>query len=113
MSDCIFCMIANKEIPSRSAYEDDRILAFYDLEPQAPVHVLLIPKKHISSLDELQPEDAELMGYLMLKVKDIAKELGLENGYRLVNNCGADGLQTVKHLHFHLLGKRKMTWPPG
>lgn len=113
MPDCIFCMIANKDIPSRAAYEDDRILAFYDLEPQAPVHVLLIPKKHISSLNELQPEDAELMGYLMLKVKDIAKELGLENGYRLVNNCGEDGLQTVKHLHFHLLGKRKMTWPPG
>ncbi len=113
MSDCIFCRIVNKDIPSKAVYEDDRILAFYDLEPQAPVHVLLIPKKHISSLDALQPEDTELMGYLMLKVKDVAKELGLENGYRLVNNCGEDGMQTVKHLHFHLLGKRKMTWPPG
>lgn len=113
MSDCIFCMIANKEIPSNIAYEDDRILVFHDLEPQAPVHVLVIPKKHISSLDDVKPEDAELIGYLMLKVKDIAKDLGLENGYRLVNNCGEDGLQTVKHLHFHLLGKRKMTWPPG
>ena len=112
MSDCIFCMIANKDIPSSAVYEDERIIAFHDLEPQAPVHVLLIPKKHVSSLDELQPEDAELMGYLMLKVKEIAKELGLENGYRLVNNCGEDGMQTVKHLHFHLLGKRKMTWPP-
>jgi len=113
MSDCIFCMIANKEIPSNIAYEDDRILVFHDLEPQAPVHVLVIPKKHISSLDDVKPEDAELIGYLMLKVKDIAKDLGLENGYRLVNNCGEDGLQTVKHLHFHLLGKRKMTWHPG
>lgn len=113
MSDCIFCMIANKEIPSNIAYEDDKIIVFHDLEPQAPVHVLVIPKKHISSLDDVKPEDGDLIGYLMLKVKDIAKDLGLENGYRLVNNCGEDGLQTVKHLHFHLLGKRKMTWPPG
>lgn len=113
MSDCIFCMIARKEIPSKIAYEDEKIIVFHDLEPQAPVHVLIIPKKHISSLDELQTEDAELIGYLMLKVKDIAKDLGLDNGYRLVNNCGEDGMQTVKHMHFHLLGKRKMTWPPG
>lgn len=113
MSDCIFCMIARKEIPSQIAYEDEKIMVFHDLEPQAPVHVLIIPKKHISSLDELQTEDAELIGYLMLKVKDIAKDLGLDNGYRLVNNCGEDGMQTVKHMHFHLLGKRKMTWPPG
>lgn len=113
MSDCIFCKIANKEIPSNAAYEDDKILVFHDLQPQAPVHVLLIPKKHISSLDDLRPGDAELIGYLMLKVKDVAKELGLENGYRLVSNCGEDGMQTVKHLHFHLLGKRKMIWPPG
>ena len=113
MADCIFCMIANKDIPSKVVYEDDRIIVFHDLEPQSPVHVLMIPKKHISSLDDLQTEDAELLGHLMLKVKDIAKELGLENGYRLVNNCGEDGMQTVKHLHFHLLGKRKMIWPPG
>lgn len=113
MSDCIFCMIANKDIPSKVAYEDDKMIAFHDLEPQAPVHVLLIPKKHIASMDEIQNEDAELLGHLMVKVKEIAGDLGLENGYRLVSNCGADGLQTVKHLHFHLLGKRKMTWPPG
>ena len=113
MADCIFCMIANKDIPSKVAYEDDKIMVFHDLEPQSPVHVLMIPKKHISSLDELTEEDAELASYLMLKVKEIAKALGLENGYRLVNNCGEDGMQTVKHLHFHLLGKRKMTWPPG
>ncbi len=113
MSDCIFCMIANQEIPSKVVYEDDRILVFHDLEPQAPVHVLMIPKKHIASLDELTEEDAGLIGHLMLKVKEVASLLGLENGYRLVNNCGEDGMQTVKHLHFHLLGKRKMIWPPG
>ncbi len=113
MSDCIFCMIANKEIPSNIAYEDDKIMVFHDLEPQAPVHVLMISKKHIPSLDDVTEEDQELLGYMILKVKDIAEQLGLENGYRLVNNCGADALQTVRHLHFHLLGKRKMGWPPG
>ena len=113
MSDCIFCMIANKEIPSKIVYEDEKILCFHDLEPQAPVHVLLISKKHIGSLDEVLEEDQDLLGHLMLKVKDIARELGLEKGYRLVNNCGEDGMQTVKHLHFHLLGKRRMLWPPG
>lgn len=113
MSNCIFCMIANKGIPSKIAYEDDKIIVFHDLEPQAPVHVLVIPKKHIASLDDVLAEDTELLGYIMFKIKDIAAELGLDNGYRLVNNCGEDGLQTVKHLHFHLLGKRKMTWPPG
>lgn len=113
MAECIFCMIANKEIPSNIVYEDDKIVCFHDLEPQAPVHVLIIPKKHISSMDDINEEDQALLGHIMLKVKDIAKELELENGYRLVNNCGEDGFQTVKHLHFHLLGKRKMTWPPG
>lgn len=113
MSDCIFCKIADREILGNIAYEDDRILAFHDLDPQAPVHVLIIPKKHIASLDDVTEEDRDLLGYIMMKVKDIAAQLGLENGYRLVNNCGEDGLQTVKHLHFHLLGKRKMTWPPG
>lgn len=111
--DCIFCMIANKEIPSKVAYEDEKILCFHDLEPQAPVHVLIIPKKHIVSLDEVKEEDKELLGHIMMVVPKIAESLGLENGYRLVNNCGEDGFQTVKHLHFHLLGKRKMIWPPG
>jgi len=113
MADCIFCMIANKEIPAKVVFEDDQLLCFHDLEPQAPVHVLIIPKKHIASMDDVTDDDQELLGHLMIKVKDIAKELGLENGYRLVNNCGEDGFQTVKHVHFHLLGKRKMTWPPG
>jgi len=113
MEDCIFCKIANKEIPSEAAYEDEDIFCFHDLEPQAPVHVLIVPKKHIASLDEITEADQELMGHILLKVKEIAKDLGLENGYRLVNNCGEDGFQTIKHLHFHLLGKRKLTWPPG
>lgn len=113
MADCIFCMIAGKEIPSNIAYEDDKILAFHDLEPQAPVHVLIIPKKHIASLDDVQEEDLELMGYIMTKVKEVAEKVGLDNGYRVVINTGEDGMQTVKHLHVHLLGKRKMTWPPG
>ncbi|MBE6034022.1 histidine triad nucleotide-binding protein [Aminipila sp.] len=113
MAECIFCMIANKEIPSTVVYEDDKIVCFHDLEPQAPVHVLIIPKKHIASMDDVDEEDQALLGHIMLKVKDIAEKLELENGYRLVNNCGEDGFQTVKHLHFHLLGKRKMTWPPG
>ena len=113
MSDCIFCKIANKEIPSNFVYEDEQIVCFHDLEPQAPVHVLIIPKKHIASLDDAAAEDAQLLGHILVKVKEIAEILGLENGYRLVNNCGEDGMQTVKHIHFHLLGKRKMTWPPG
>ncbi len=113
MDDCIFCKIASKEIDSKAVYEDDKIYSFYDLEPQAPVHVLIIPKKHIASTDDLTDEDQELMGYMMLKVKDIAAQLGLVNGYRVVINCGEDGFQTVKHLHIHLLGKRKLTWPPG
>lgn len=113
MSDCIFCMIANKEIPSNIVYEDDKIMVFHDLEPQAPAHVLMISKKHIPSLDAIAVEDQELLGYMILKVKDIAEMLDMKNGYRLVNNCGEDALQTVKHLHFHILGKRKMGWPPG
>ena len=113
MSDCIFCKIANKEITSDYVYEDDQIISFRDMEPQAPEHVLIIPKRHIESLDAAQDTDAELLAHILLKVKDIAADLGIKDGYRVVNNCGEDGGQTVKHLHFHLLGKRKMTWPPG
>ncbi len=113
MENCIFCKIVNKEIPGDFVFEDDEIIAFHDLQPQAPVHVLVIPKQHIASLDEVSTDHVVLIGHLLSKVKDIAKDLGLENGYRLVCNCGEDGMQTVKHLHFHLLGKRKMLWPPG
>ena len=113
MADCIFCMLANHEIPTEVVYEDDKIFCFKDADPQAPVHVLVIPKKHIPSLADVQPEDEELLGYIMMKIKEIADTLGLENGYRVVSNIGEDAFQTVKHLHFHLLGGRKMAWPPG
>lgn len=113
MADCIFCMLASGEIPTNVVYEDDEIFCFHDAEPQAPVHVLVIPKKHIASLDDVTEADAELLAHIMLKIKDIAAQLGLENGYRVVSNCGEDAFQTVKHLHFHILGKRKMSWPPG
>lgn len=113
MSDCIFCKIASKEIPSAIVYEDEQMLAFKDIDPQSPVHVLLIPKKHIDSANTVIEEDIDLIGKMFLKIKDIAEDLDLDNGYRIVNNCGEDGLQTVQHLHFHLLGGRKMQWPPG
>lgn len=113
MSDCIFCMIADRKIDATVVYEDDRIVVFHDAGPQAPVHVLMVPKKHIASTDALTEEDEALMGYMMCKIKDIAQELGLDNGYRVVINCGEDGMQTVQHLHIHILGKRKLTWPPG
>ena len=113
MEDCIFCKLANGEIPTDMVYEDNRIACFRDADPQAPVHVLMVPKRHIPSLDDLTEEDSDLLGYMMIKIKDIAAGEGLENGYRAVINCGEDGQQTVKHLHIHILGKRKMTWPPG
>lgn len=113
MSNCIFCKLKDKEIPTEVVYEDDKIFCFHDADPQAPIHVLMIPKKHIASTDEIKDEDGELMGHMLSKVKDVAEILGLKNGYRLVINCGEDGMQTVKHLHLHILGKRKMTWPPG
>ena len=113
MADCVFCMIANHEIPSTIVYEDDKIIAFKDLDPQGPVHVLVIPKKHIACLNDVKPEDHELMGHIMCKIGEIAKSQGLENGYRVVNNCGEDGGQTVHHMHFHLLARRNLAWPPG
>ena len=113
MSDCVFCMLIEGRLPANKVYEDDKILCFHDVDPQAPVHVLIVPKKHIESMDTLEEEDAELISYIMLKVKEIAAQLELDNGYRVVINCGEDGLQTVKHLHLHLLGKRKLAWPPG
>ena len=111
--DCVFCKIAKGEIPSKKAYEDDQILAFYDLDPQAPVHILLIPKAHIASANELNEENSAVVSHIFLTAAKLAKELGLEKGYRIVNNCGEDGGQTVQHLHFHLLGGRSMKWPPG
>ena len=106
MSDCIFCMIANHEIDSEIVYEDDKIAVFKDAGPVAPVHVLMVPKTHSASTDDLTEDDAELLGYMMLKIKDIAALMELDNGYRVVINCGEDGQQTVKHLHIHIIGKR-------
>lgn len=112
MSECIFCKIVKGEIPSKKAYEDDRVLAFYDINPVAPVHILVIPKEHIESLAQVKNEQLELIGYLHGVISHIAKDLNLDNGYRVVNNCGKDGGQEVDHLHFHLLGGKKMSWPP-
>lgn len=112
--DCIFCKIANKEIPSTIVYEDDELIAFHDANPEAPVHILVIPKKHITSLDAATPEDEQLLGRILLTIQKIARGQGIaEAGYRVVNNCGEMGGQTVFHLHFHLLGGREMLWPAG
>jgi len=114
MTDCIFCKIVNKDIPSEIIYEDDKVLAFKDVSPQAPVHILVVPKKHIESLNHLDGEDFDLIGHIFKIIKTIAEDLGVkEDGYRVVNNCGEFGGQTVPHIHFHLLGARKFSWPPG
>jgi histidine triad (HIT) family protein len=109
----IFKRIIDKEIPARIIYEDDRCLAFHDVAPQAPTHVLVIPKKEIASLEVVGDEDAALLSHLMLVIRDVAKKLNLGKGYRVVVNNGRDGGQSVDHLHFHLLGGRPLTWPPG
>jgi len=113
MGRTIFQKIIDREIPADIVFEDDRCLAFRDVSPQAPTHVLLIPKQAIPSLDALSDDDAQLMGHLWQVIRDLARQLELGGGYRVVVNCGADGGQTVDHLHFHLLGGRAMTWPPG
>jgi histidine triad (HIT) family protein len=109
----IFDKIINREIPADIVYEDEVSLAFRDINPQAPVHILLIPKKRIISLDHLESDDRDLLGHLLLTVKQIAREQKLDNGYRLAINCGNEGGQSVDHLHIHILGGRSMMWPPG
>lgn len=113
MSKTIFQRIIDREVPADIVYEDDRCLAFRDISPQAPTHVLVIPKRAIASLNDLVPADAELMGHLLLVIRDLADKLGLEQGYRVVANCGPDAGQSVDHLHFHLLAGRALAWPPG
>lgn len=108
MSDCLFCRIAAGEIPSTKVYEDDKLLAFRDINPQAPVHILIIPKQHFDSVDALDEASAPIVGDIMLVAKKLAKENGLESGYRIITNIGENGGQTVKHLHFHLLGGVKL-----
>ena len=113
MDNCIFCKIAQKEIPSTTVYEDDHLLAFRDLNPQAPEHILIIPKQHIARIENLEDENAELMGRILVAAKKIADDLGLKTGYRLVFNNGADGGQEVERIHCHLMGGRKFSWPAG
>lgn len=114
MEDCLFCKIVAGDIPSKKVLETDEVLVFEDIRPQAPVHVLVIPKKHIASVQEIQPEDKDLIGELHLAAKQVAEELGLsENGYRIVSNIGFHGQQTVPHLHYHIIGGRQLQWPPG
>ncbi len=109
----LFGKILRKEIPANIVYEDDLCLAFRDITPQAPTHILIIPKKHIPKLADATPEDHALLGHLLIKTKEIAAKEGLVNGYRTVINTGEDGGQTVYHLHIHLLGGRSLSWPPG
>ncbi len=112
--NCLFCKMIAGDIKPDVVYEDDQVLAFRDISPQAPTHVLLIPKKHIVNFDALEGADAPLLGHLLLTARQLARDLGIAaDGYRLVNNCNRNGGQTVYHLHFHLLGGRQMIWPPG
>lgn len=114
MSNCIFCKIVNKEIPSDIIYEDDKVVAFNDANPQSPIHFLVIPKEHISSANYLNEENVSLISHIFLIINKLVKEKGLdEDGYRIVNNCGKLGGQTVNHIHFHLLSGRQLGWPPG
>lgn len=113
MADTIFGKIIRREVPARIAHEDDRCLAFHDVAPQAPVHVLVIPKRPITSLAEATDDDADLLGHLVVVATRLARGLNLDAGYRLVINCGPDGGQSVDHLHVHLLGGRRLGWPPG
>ena len=114
MSDCIFCKIGRKEIPSRIVYEDRQVVAFEDVNPQAPTHTLIIPKEHFATLNDISQEEEALLGHLMLVATRLAQEKGLqEEGERLVANCMEGAGQSVFHIHLHLLGGRKFSWPPG
>ena len=114
MTDCLFCKIAKREIPAALIHEDDQLVAFRDINPQAPTHVLIIPRRHIATLNDLEAADEGLAGAMVRRAASIARDEGLSGtGYRTVFNCNADGGQTVFHVHLHLLGGRPLTWPPG
>lgn len=114
MSDCLFCKIVKGDIPSKKVYEDDLCYAFYDIDPQAPVHFLVVPKAHIQSVSDITQENEAVVGRILAVIAKLAKELGFaEAGYRVVSNIGKAGQQSVPHLHFHVLAGRDMTWPPG
>ncbi len=114
MNDCLFCKIAAGQIPSQKVYEDESVYAFYDINPEAPVHFLVIPKEHITSANELNAENSAVIAHIFEVIAKLAKELDIaDSGYRIVNNCGENGGQTVGHLHFHVLAGRNLNWPPG
>ncbi len=114
MSDCLFCKIVSGDIPGDIVYQDDEIVAFNDINPQAPVHVLVIPRKHIATHNDLTENDTQLIGSLLVRIKSMAQNIqALNKGYRIVTNCGSESGQSVFHVHFHLLGGRPMQWPPG
>jgi histidine triad (HIT) family protein len=113
MTDCLFCRILRNEIPAKKIYEDEHTFAFEDINPQAPTHVLIIPKRHVRGLKEATAEDAELIGRCQLAAAEIARQRGIEDGYRTVLNVGPQAGQSVFHLHVHLLGGRNLHWPPG
>ena len=113
MENCLFCKIASGQIPSSKVYEDESVLAFNDIDKKAPVHILIIPKKHVASVAALEDEDFDTVAHIIRVARNIAAAQGLDNGFRLVANTGQDGGQTVDHLHFHLLGGRALGWPPG
>lgn len=111
--DCLFCKIIAGEIPSTKVYEDDKVYAFNDIDPQAPFHVIVVPKEHITSAAEINSENSHYISAIYEAIAKIADENNLEKGFRVVNNCGEDGGQTVGHIHFHLLARRNLAWPPG
>ncbi|MBE6798295.1 MAG: histidine triad nucleotide-binding protein [Ruminococcaceae bacterium] len=111
--DCLFCKIVAGEIPSTKIYEDENVYAFADIDPQAPFHAIIVPKTHIKCADEITAENSFLIAKVFEAVAKIAREQGLDKGYRVVNNCGEEGGQTVGHIHFHLLARRNLAWPPG
>lgn len=112
--DCLFCKIINGDIPSEKIYEDEYVYAFSDIDPQAPTHIIFIPKQHIASANELCPDNSAVVGKIFEAIAKVAEEKGFaDKGYRIVNNCGEDGGQTVGHLHFHVLAGRSLQWPPG
>lgn len=112
--DCLFCSIVDKTVTSDIVYEDDNVLAFRDISPQAPTHILVIPKQHIATINDADASQSQLLGHMLLTASKIAKEQGIaEDGYRLVMNCNSDGGQTVFHIHLHLIGGRSLVWPPG
>ncbi len=113
MEDCLFCKIIKGDIPSSKVYEDDTVYAFNDIDPQAPVHILIIPKEHIKSAAEINADNSAVVAHIFEVAAKIAKEKGLADGFRIVTNCGDSAGQSVKHLHFHLLSGRDFTWPPG